>query len=333
MSGAFVLHRPADIDQAVRWLQEQPAMRVLGGGTELMPLTRSGLLPEVPWLALRALPLDGVTAQDGHLQLGAGATLAAVARSPVVRAQAPALAQSLLASASPQVRHLATVAGNLLQHPRCAYYRGGDPHCHRVRADAGCAVSTGDQRQAAIFGSDARCRAAHPSDLAVALVALDAEVLVIGPDGTRRLPLDALYPPASDHADRVHTLRNGELVTSVTLPLSDGARRSVYLKRRDRAAFQFALVSVAVVIELVDGRIARARIAAGGVGPRPWRLHASEAALIGRPATAATWQAAALAATDGATPLPGTTYKLELLQRCVTQALMQCADASQGDEA
>lgn len=322
MNGATMqVHRPRTVEQALALLNEAPFTRVVGGGTELVPLIRSGLMPHAPVLTLRSLGLNHIATQNGRLVIGAGATLAEVARSVCVLQQAPSLAQALLASASPQVRNVATLGGNLLQRTRCPYYRGHASTCNKAHPGSGCAVLTGDQRQAAVFGVSPHCRATHASDLAVALLALEAQLVVQGPNAQRRIGVDALYPGPMADAQLEHTLGHNELITAIELPLTDAARTSTYLKVRDRASFQFALVSLAVALQVTNGVVSSARLAAGGVGTRPWRLHASEATLIGQAAGPDSWRAAALAATHGAEALPGNAFKLELLQRCVAHTL------------
>lgn len=321
MSAAPTVYRPDSVAQAIAVLHEQPDTRPVGGGTELVALLRGGIVAPSPLLMVKTLGLDTVVARDDHLVLGAGARMADVARSPLVLQHAPAVAQALLASASPQVRNVATLGGNLLQRTRCPYFRGSAGPCNKRMAGAGCGVQTGEQRHAAVFGTSERCCATHASDLAVALLALDAELSIHGPRGERRMPLAALYLDPADDPMREHALAPGELITAIALPLSDAARRSRYLKVRDRASFQFAVVSVALALTCHAGRVAHVRLAAGGVGTRPWRLHESEAALIGHPLNASAATAAAAAATAGATPLPGNTFKLELLQRCVAHLL------------
>ncbi|HSW08569.1 FAD binding domain-containing protein, partial [Aquabacterium sp.] len=240
MSSALQIHRPGSVEQAVALLGELPQARMVGGGTELVALTRSGLMAHGPWLTMRSLGLASIGVQAGQLVLGAGATMAAVARSALVQHEAPALVQALLASASPQVRNVATLGGNLLQRTRCPYYRGQAPACNKLRPGSGCAVRSGDQRQAALFGTSAQCVASHASDLAVALLALDAELVLQGPHGERRIGIEALHPEPTLAADHEHTLQAGELISAITLPLSTAARASAYLKLRDRASFQFA---------------------------------------------------------------------------------------------
>lgn len=317
------VHRPADLPEALRLLATLPQARVIGGGTDLVPLARDGLIPLGPLVSLRSLGLSGIEQRGDRLIIGAGATLAEVAASPLVQREAPAVVQALRASASPQVRNAAIVGGNLLQRSRCPYFRGGAPACNRRLAGSGCAARDvdggGDQRHAALFGTSAQCIAAHASDLAVALLALDAEVMVSGPQGERPLALEALYPAAAS-AEREHTLVSDELITAVQITTGVAARASGYRKVRDRASFQFALVSLAWALERGDGRLRQVRLAAGGVGTRPWRLRDSETVLEGGADEAGMWRRAAEAAGQGAQALPGNAFKLELLRRCLLQA-------------
>ncbi|MBI5258140.1 MAG: molybdopterin-dependent oxidoreductase [Burkholderiales bacterium] len=329
MSAAPDVIHPAGLQEALALLRTQPRARVVGGGIEWVSLLRSGVPPPGPLVSVRPLGLDGIVLQQGRLRLGAGTRMAEAARSPLVQQQAPAVAQALAASASPQVRNMATLAGNLLQATRCAYFRGEEPACHRRQPGSGCAVRSGEQRQAAVFGTGGPCCATHASDLAVALLALDAQLLLQSAAGERRLALADLYQEPGTQDATVplteHTLAPGELITAIELPCTRAAGGSLYTKVRDRASFQFAVVSLAVALEVQDGRITQARLAAGGVGTVPWRLQASEAALVGQPFGAAAWEAAASAATQGAAPLPGNAFKLDLLRRCVVHTLQRAA--------
>jgi xanthine dehydrogenase YagS FAD-binding subunit len=318
MSSMQVL-RPADAAQAARLLATVPQARPIGGGTDLVPLARDGHDVLGPLVSVRAMGLDGIALRGGRIVIGAGATLAEVLRSPLMQREAPAVVQALQVSASPQVRNAATVGGNLLQRTRCPYFRGGAPACNRRVPGSGCASRAGEQRHAALFGTSAHCVAAHASDLAVALLALEADVSIMGPQGERCIALEALYP-ATAAPECEHTLAAGELITAVAFDTGPGARVSGYLKVRDRASFQFALVSLAHAVDRSDGELRRVRLAAGGVGTRPWRLRDSEVALEGRDDGPAAWRQAAAVAGQGARPLPGNAFKLELLQRCVAHA-------------
>jgi xanthine dehydrogenase YagS FAD-binding subunit len=323
------VHRLADATQAARLLAAVPQARLIGGGTDLVPLARDGLAVLGPLVSMRAMDLGGIALQEGRLVIGAGATLSEVLRSPLVQREAPAVAQALQASASPQVRNAATVGGNLLQRTRCPYFRGGAPACNRRVAGSGCAASEGEQRHAALFGTSEHCVAAHASDLAVALLVLEAEVTIAGPQGERRMALEALYPATAAPAHE-HTLAAGELITSIAFDTGPAARASGYLKVRDRASFQFALVSLAHAVDRADDVLRHVRLAGGGVGTRPWRLRDSEAMLEGRDDGPAAWLAAATAAGQGAQALPGNAFKIDLLQRCIAHAGNSGAPVGQG---
>lgn len=318
MSGMQVF-RPEDAAQAAQLLATVPGARLIGGGTDLVPLARDGHEVLGPLVSVRAMGLDGIALRGGRIAIGAGATLAEVLRSPLIQREAPAVVQALQVSGSPQVRNAATVGGNLLQRTRCPYYRGGAPACNRRVPGSGCASRAGEQRHAALFGTSGQCVAAHASDLAVALLALEANVRIVGLQGERRIALEALYP-ATATPGREHTLAAGELIAAVEFDAGPAARASGYLKVRDRAAFQFALVSLAHSVERSDGMLRQVRLAAGGVGARPWRLRDSEAAMQGRDDGPAAWRQAAAVAGQGAQPLPGNAFKLDLLQRCIAHA-------------
>jgi xanthine dehydrogenase YagS FAD-binding subunit len=231
-----------------------------------------------------------------------------------------------LASASAQVRNMASIGGNLLQRTRCTYFRDPAMPCNKRAPGTGCSALEGDNRLHAIFGGSEHCVATHPSDLAVALVALDAVVLVQGPAGGRRIPIRDFHRLPGDAPERDTVLEPGELILAVEVPASAAARSSHYLKLRDRASFEFALVSVAAGLDVDDGAIHEARLAAGGVGTKPWRLRTVEEALLGRPATPETYQAAAERAVEGARPLAMNAFKIELLRRAVRRALATAGD-------
>jgi xanthine dehydrogenase YagS FAD-binding subunit len=300
-----------------------PGTAFVAGGTDLMQLWKAGVQTPSRVVDISRLPLTGIAADAGGLSLGALARLHDVALDPGVGRDYPLVSEAILASASGQVRHMATVGGNLLQRTRCVYFRGGEGlACNKRAPGSGCGAVAGENRQHAIFGGSAACVATHASDLAVALTALEAEVEVLGAAGVRRLSLADLYRLPGEAPERDTTLAAGELITAVEL--RDGARfagRSTYLKVRDRASFEFAVVSVAAALVVVEGRIADARLAAGGVAPTPWRLEASERALLGQPAGPAAFAAAGAAAIEGAQPLAHNGFKVELLRRAVVRAL------------
>ncbi|MDQ0463519.1 xanthine dehydrogenase YagS FAD-binding subunit [Caulobacter ginsengisoli] len=307
----FQYARAGDVAEALR-LGAAPGAAFLAGGTDLLQLWKAGVQSPGQVIDISRLPLKDITAADGVLTLGALARLAEVAAHPAVH---PLIVEAIAASASGQIRNMATVGGNLLQRTRCVYFRSHDLACNKRSPGSGCGALAGENRQAALFGTSQACVATHPSDLAVALAALDAEVEIIGPGGTRRLGLDELYRLPGDTPEQDANLAPGELIASVIVPAFAG--RSTYLKVRDRASFEFAVVSVAAALRVEDGRIVQARLAAGGVAPRPWRLRAAEAALT----NGASFAEAGALAIEGAQPLADNGFKIELLRRAVVRAL------------
>jgi len=315
-----------------------PGAMYLAGGTDLLQLWKAGVVVPQEVIDISRLPLNAVEETRDGLSIGALAKLSDVERHPTVRQQYPLVAQAIEASASSQVRNMATIGGNLLQRTRCVYFRSTELPCNKRAPGSGCGALTGENRQAALFATNDACVAAHPSDLAVALIALNAHLelrrkepshrlsqpkLLDHPDSVRRLSLRRLYRLPEEDPARDTTLAHGELLEAVYLPEAKAlAHRSTYLKLRDRASFEFAVVSVAAALWLDDGgRIADVRLAGGGVAPVPWRLSASEAALSGHRPSRALFEAAAAAAIVDARPLAHNGFKVELLRRCIVRAL------------
>ena len=300
----------------------------VAGGTDLMQLMKEGAAAPSHLIDINPLPCTEITLGAQGLRLGALARMSDVADDPDVRERFPVIVQALLASASAQVRNMASIGGNLLQRTRCTYFRDPAMPCNKRAPGTGCSALDGDNRLHAIFGGSVHCVATHPSDLAVALVALDAVALVQGPGGERRISIGDFHRLPGDTPERDTVLEPGELIIAVEAPASAAARCSHYLKLRDRASFEFALVSVAAGLDVGDDTIQEARLAAGGVGTKPWRLRSAEEALLGRPATPETYLAAAERAIEGARRLAMNTFKIELLRRAV-----RCALATAGDMA
>jgi xanthine dehydrogenase YagS FAD-binding subunit len=301
-----------------------PEAVFIAGGTDLLQLMKERVSSPQTLVDVAADPsLGGISVHSAGLRLGATATMAEVAAHRDVRHAFPVLAEALLAGASPQVRNMATIGGNLLQRTRCPYFRDvGFQECNKRNPGSGCAAQHGDNRNLAILGGSERCIATHPSDLAVALVALDAAVNTLGPGGGRRIRLQELHrlPGRSPHVESV--LRPGELITSVEVPGGSLAARSRYLKVRDRASFEFAVVSAAVAMDLKGGIVRDIRIAAGGVGTKPWRLPAVEAELRGRVFDPRAVARAAALSGRGARPREHNGFKVELLANTVERAIM-----------
>lgn len=300
----------------------QPGAAFLAGGTDLLQLWKSGTAAPTHVVDISRLPLTDIKYADGLLTMGALARLSDVASHPNVAQHHPLIAEAILASASGQVRNMATLGGNLLQRTRCPYFRGQHFECNKRAPGSGCGALSGENRQAALFGTSAACIATHASDLAVALAALDAKVDSIGPAGDRCVALTDLYCLPDNIPARETRLDSGELITTVSL--RDAVRfsgRSTYLKVRDRASFEFAVISVAAALRIENGVIAEARLAAGGVAPLPWRLACSEAALVGRPPETETFTAAGDLAIESAQPLAQNGFKIGLLRNAVIRAL------------
>lgn len=319
MSGAvFDYVRPLGLAEALA-AGAQAGSAYLAGGTDLMPLWKVRAEAPERVVDISRLPLTGIEAGEA-LRLGALAKLSDVAAHGGVAAGWPLIAEAIAASASGQVRNMATVGGAMLQRTRCAYFRGDALPCNKRDPGSGCGARDGENRGHAIFGGSAACIATHPSDLAVALAALDAEIELIRDGGSRRVAAAELHrlPGDTPHIDTV--LAPGELIAAVEIPEVRGVR-STYLKVRDRASFEFAVVSVAAVLRVEDGRIAHVRLAAGGVAPKPWRLADAEALLLGRSPTLEAFETAATLAVEGAQPLAHNGFKVELLRRAVRRAL------------
>jgi xanthine dehydrogenase YagS FAD-binding subunit len=272
---------------------------------------------------LEGLDLGRITVTANGVRFGAMVRMSEVADHPDVIKDYPVISQALLASAAPQIRNLGTIGGNLLQRTRCTYFRDTAVPCNKRVPGSGCGAIEGSHRTHAIFGGSRHCIATHASDLAVALVALDATVHLAGPNGARDLRLTEFHLVPGDHPDIETMLHPGELILAVSVPAGAWTRRSLYLKVRDRASFEFALTAAAVALDIQGGIIRAARVAAGGVGTKPWRLPAVEHALVGAPATAATWMHAGALSTAGAMPLRDNQFKVRLLQNTVTRALEQ----------
>lgn len=273
----FAYRRVATLSAALATLADDGAMP-LAGGTELVNWMKDGIATPSLVVDIGALPgLNRIATDADGLTLGALARMSDVAGHPAVMRDYPSIAEALLASASPQLRNMATLGGNLMQRNRCPYFRAEvELPCNKRKAGSGCAALAGQDRFAAIFGWTEECIAPHASDLAVALATFDATIHVEGPQGARRIAFADFYGAAGEPA-----LRAGEIITAIHVPASASARRSHYLKVRERRSYEFALVSAAVGLVTEDGRISEARLALGGVAPKPWRLRAAERALLG----------------------------------------------------
>jgi xanthine dehydrogenase YagS FAD-binding subunit len=312
-------------DEASALSAASSGARYIAGGTTLIDLMRETVERPDSVVDINALPYGEIDPQPSRLRIGALARMSAVAAHPAVRQQFPAIAQALELSASAQLRNMASIGGNLMQRPRCLYFRDVSAACNRRNPGAGCAAIDGRNRTHAILGTSAACVATHPSDLAVALVALDATVLTRDDDGEHTTPIADFFRQPGDTPDREHNLRPGALITAIDVPVRPESLRSGYLKVRDRESYEFAIASAAVALDITAGAVRAARVAAGGVGTVPWRLPAVERALVGRPPGPELWRTAAARAADGAKPLSENGFKVELIKRTVERALTTVA--------
>ncbi|RAK70470.1 FAD binding domain-containing protein [Hymenobacter edaphi] len=326
----FTLTRAASVDAAVRDFSGHEAAAYIGGGTNLLDLMKENVAHPQHLVGLNKLPLSSIeSTTGGGLRLGATATNADTAWHAEVQQRYPLLSQAILAGASPQLRNMATNAGNLMQRTRCYYFYDTATPCNKREPGSGCAAIGGYNRIHAILGTSDSCIATHPSDMCVALAALEAVVQVQGPDGSRQIKFEDFHRLPEDAPERDNTLQAGELITSIDLPAQGFAENFAYLKLRDRQSYAFALVSVAVGLELDGNTIKEARLALGGVAHKPWRDKAAEHLLKGQPATEATFRKAAEAVLKEAKGQGTNDFKIELAKRAIVRALTQAAAGEQ----
>jgi xanthine dehydrogenase YagS FAD-binding subunit len=319
----FSYLRAEDAATAIAQLTAHPRAAYIAGGTTLLDLMKDNVLHPDTLVDITRLPLRGIEATEDGVLIGSLTTMSEVARDALIRERYPVIAQALLASASQQLRNMATIGGNLLQCTRCSYFRDPVFACNKREPGTGCAALTGENRVHAILGTSSHCIATHGSDLAVALVTLDAHLLILGPTGRRRIPLTDFYLLPGTTPEREHVLARGELIVALELPTTFDAARSAYLKVRDRASYEFALVSAAVALELEGTTIRAARLALGGVGTIPWRARAAEALLQGAPLNRDAFAAAAEAALNGAILQRDNAFKSELARRTLLRVLTE----------
>ena len=298
----------------------------IGGGTTLLDIMKANIEQHSLLIDINKLALLGIENGAAGLRIGALERMSDVGEHPLVVQNYPVISESLLASASPQLRNMASMGGNLLQKTRCGYYRDVAFPCNKRVPGSGCPAQTGDNRTLAILGGSPHCIATHASDLAVALVALDAQLTLESPKGTTRvvLLLDFYKLPGATPQLENH-LAPGELITAITVPAAAHARRSHYLKVRDRASYAYALVSAAVGLDVQNGVVKSARAALGGVGTVPWRAPAAEKYLVGKPVTEDNFRAAAALAVREASPREHNKFKIELAQATLTRAFLEIA--------
>jgi xanthine dehydrogenase YagS FAD-binding subunit len=323
----FEYHRATSLDDAVS-AGAGTSTKFIAGGTTLVDLMKLDVERPTRVVDINALSRDprlsGVSElPNGDLRLGALARMSDVAWDRRVSDRYPVVSQSLLLAASGQVRNMATIGGNIMQRTRCWYFRDTAMPCNKREPGSGCSALNGLNRIHAVLGTSGKCIATHPSDLAVALVAMDAKVIARSSAGERAIPITDFHLLPGEHPEREHALRSGELITAIDLPALLFAKRSLYLKVRDRASFAFALASAAVALDVRGGVIRAARVALGGIGTKPWRSAEAERVLVGRSANASTFRAAAEAALAGAKPSADNAFKVPLAKRTLERALAE----------
>jgi xanthine dehydrogenase YagS FAD-binding subunit len=319
--------RATDAGAAIATVRDHADSAFLAGGTTEIDLIRQNVLRPGLLVDINDLPLNGVEdLPRGGLRIGALARMSDVAQAAGVVERFPVLSQALLLGASAQLRNMASMGGNLCQRVRCSYFRDGISPCNKRDPGSGCAALDGFNRGHAILGTSDKCIATHPSDAAVALAALDAVVHTRGPGGERAIGIDDFFLLPGDTPEREHPLEHGELITAIEVPAAEVARRSSYLKLRDRESYEFALVSVAAAVSVQDGVITDVRLALGGVATKPWRARRAEANLVGQPATGDSYARAARDELSVAAPRPANAFKVELAQRAIVRALAALTD-------
>ncbi|MFW6775245.1 FAD binding domain-containing protein [Nocardioides sp. CPCC 205120] len=325
----FAYHRADDAAGAVALVAADPDARFLGGGTNLVDHLKLGITSPGTLVDVSRLPLDQVEElPDGGLRVGTNVRNSDLAAHPAVRRDFPGVARALLAGASGQIRHQATTGGNLLQRTRCVYFQDVTTPCNKREPGSGCSALEGYGRYNAVLGLSEACVTTHPSDLAVALAAVDATVVVLGPDGERRIPLIDLHRLPGHHPERDTVLEHGDLITAVELPAAAVARNATYRKARDRASYAFALVSVAAGLELEGDVVTDVRIAWGGVAHKPWRALLAEETLRGQVLTEDAVREAAAAELATAAVTAQTAYKVDMVRNLTALALTRLAEGT-----
>lgn len=323
----FQYIRPAKQKSAIDAILKDKSAQFIAGGTNLVDLMKRGVTKPEKLVDITNLPLKEIALKNNKLYIGALALNSEVAEHPLVAKNYPLLAQALKAGASPQLRNMATVGGNMLQRTRCSYFYDTVMPCNKRNPGSGCGALKGYNRMHAIFGASEQCIAVHPSDMCVALAALDAVVLVSGSKGDRRVSFSGFHRLPGDRPDKDNVLERGDLVIGVELPAALYTKNAFYLKVRDRASYAFALISVAAGIEMQGSTIKSIRLAMGGVAHKPWRLTEAERFLVGKSATEENFIAAAAMAMKGATSYGENAFKLKLAPNSIVEALLTASRA------
>ena len=321
----FQYERAQTAKAAVGALVNNAHAKIIAGGTNLVDLMKRSVMAPTKLVDINALPLRNIQQQHGNINIGALALNSQVADDKMILEKHPLLSKALNAGASAQIRNMATVSGNIMQRTRCSYFYDTSLPCNKREPGSGCGALEGSNRMHAIFGASDKCIAVHPSDMCVALVALDAVVVVLGPKGERRIPFNEFHRLPGSQPEKDNTLQRDELIVSVEIPDNVFNKNTHYFKVRDRASYAFALVSVAAALDM-DGKIIReARLAMGGVAHKPWRLLEAEKALAGKPASDETFRQAAEIAMQGAKAYKHNAFKLKLGPNVIVEALKNAA--------
>jgi xanthine dehydrogenase YagS FAD-binding subunit len=319
--------RARDIPGALATLAEEPNAKFLAGGTNLVDLMKLEIMTPDMLVDVRRLTSDRIEElPEGGVRIGAAVPNSDLAADRTIRSRYPVLSEALLSGASGQLRNFATTGGNLLQRTRCVYFYDTTTPCNKREPGSGCSAIEGHNKDHAILGASEHCVATHPSDMAVAMTALEAFVNVHGPDGERRIPIEDLHRLPGDEPERDTTLEHGELITAVDLPPLDFAVNSKYRKVRERASYAFALVSVAAALDVEDGVVRDVRIALGGVAHKPWRATKAEEALRGAPVNEANFRAAADVELADTRPLRENAFKVPLARNVITRTLLELSE-------
>lgn len=322
----FQLQRAETVEQAVA--AARSGARFIAGGTTIYDLMRDEVEQPRQLVDINRLPLDYIRVENEQLVIGGLARMSDIAAHPDVVRLHPLVSESLLEGASPQLRNMASIGGNLLQRVRCPYFRMADAACNKRLPGSGCAAQAGLHAGLAVFGTSEHCGATHPSDVAVALIAMDATMRVVGPGGERELPVEDLFLLPGSTPHREHSIRADELILEVRVPHGHHTARARYLKVRDRASYEFALVSAAAALHVEGGRIRDVRVACGGVGTKPWRLREVERQMVGKAPGRALFESAGQMSTRGARAITQNGYKIPLMARTVTRALEMAHEVS-----
>jgi xanthine dehydrogenase YagS FAD-binding subunit len=316
----FQYTRPATQQMALEAISK-PGTKIIAGGTNLVDLMKRGVTAPDKLVDINRLPLKEITVTKTGMHIGALALNSVVSEDKMVVEKQPLLSMALNAGASPQLRNMATVGGNMMQRTRCTYFYDITMPCNKRQPGSGCGAMEGYNRMHAIFGASTQCIAVHPSDMCVSLAALDAVVVIAGSKGLRHIPFTSFHRLPEDHPETDNNLAKDELIVGVEIPDNNFAKNSYYLKVRDRQSYAFALVSVAAALDISNGVIKNARLAMGGVAHKPWRLFDAEKALIGKPVAEESFKQAARIAMQGAKAYQYNAFKLKLAPSAITEAL------------